>query len=256
MEIVKIVVAGMGIVKRMNILLILLVLTALPVHAGWVVTTQEDMSYYGKGFLRQVPSSADEGPESIMDFSRGTATMLNHGSRTYTTFRFDEFCQLIKKMYTGITPEMLAMIKQMNAAKPKPDVSIKRIGKGETIAGFATTRYQVTNNGHPDRVLWLAEDPRLKKYNNSFFDQAMDGIREMSRCDDIGMSGESVDTSPAYLKLMKTGWLMKEELVNKAEEGATSQLVINLVEKDLPASTFSVPQGYRKVPLSQFDMGN
>ncbi len=255
MKIVKFRKTGVKTFITLNILLMILALTVLPARAGWVVTTQEDVSYYGNGILKQIPSSQEGGPESIMNFAKGTVTMLDHGSRTYTTFKFGEFCELIKKMYAGAGPDMLARIKQMNEATPKPNVSIKRIGKGETIAGFATTKYQVMNNGQPDRTVWMAEDSRFKKYNSSFFDRAMDGIRKITRCVDIGLSGDTVDTSPAYFKLMKGGWLMKEEVVDEDEMGGSSPPVVKLVEKNLPSSTFSVPKGYKKVPLSQFDMG-
>lgn len=246
---------GMKTFTIFSIPLIILALTVLPAHAGWVATTQEDVSYYGNGVLKQVPSSQEGGPESIMNFTKGTVTMLNHDSRTYTTFKFEEFCQFIKKMYSGAGPEMLAMIKQMNEAKPKPNVKISRIGKGETIAGFATTKYKVMNNGQMERTVWMAEDGRLKKYNSSYFDKAMASIKKMSQCDDIGMSGQTVDTSSAYLNLMKSGWLMKEDVVNEDEMSGSSPPVEKLVEKNLPGSTFSIPQGYKKVPLEQFNMG-
>lgn len=245
----------MKMLKTLNIFIVLLALTALPAHAGWIETTQEAVSYYGKGLLKQIPSSEEGGPESIMDFAKGTATMVDHGSRTFTTFKFEEFCEFIKQMYAGMPPDMLAQIKQMNDSKPKPNVTVKRIGKGGTIAGFATIKYQVTNNGQPERTVWIAEDARFKKYNNSYFDQAMDGVKKMRQCDDLGMSDEMVDTSPAYNNLLKGGWLMKEELVDEYTEGATSEPVAKLEEKNLPASTFSIPQGYRKVPLAQFNMG-
>jgi len=246
----------MKLFKALNILLILLALTALPAHAGWIETTQEAVSYYGKGLLKQIPSSEEGGPEAIMDFAKGTATMVDHGSRTFTTFTFEEFCEFIKMMYAGMPPATLAQIKQMNESMPKPNVTVKKVGKGETIAGFATIQYQVINNGQPERTVWMAEDARFKKYNNSYFDQAMVGVRKMTQCDDLGMSGEAVDTSPAYNNLLKGGWLMKESLVDEYSEAPFSAPVVELVEESLPSSTFSIPQGYKKVPLAQFNMGN
>ena len=74
----------------------------------------------------------------------------------------------------------------------------------------------------------------------------------MGTCPDLGMSGLRVDTTPAYVGLLKGGWLMKEELVNEDDMDGSSPEVANLEEQNLPASTFAVPAGFRKVPMDQF----
>ena len=246
----------MRILKTLKIVLVLLILSALPAYAGWVETTQGAVSYYGNGLLKQVPSAEEEGPETIMDFAKGNVTMVDHGSRTYTTFKFEEFCEFIKMMYAGMPPDMLAQVKQMNEARPKPNVTVKKIGKGETIAGYATTKYQVTNNGQLERTVWIAEDARFKSFISSYWDQATDSIKKMNRCDELGIRSEEVDTSPAYVGLTKGGWLMMEEVVDEDSVAGESAPVEELVEENLPASTFEVPQGYKKVPLAQFNMGD
>ena len=246
----------MKLFKTLIIVLILLTLAAVPAYAGWVETIQGEVSYYGDGVVKQVSSSEDGGPESIMDFKKGTVTMVDHMSQTYTTFRFEEFCQFITKMYAGMPPDMLAQIKQMNESKPKPNVTVKKIGKGEAIAGFATTKYQVINNGQLERTVWIAEDARLKEIIGPYWDQATESIKKMNRCDDLGMRSEDVDTSPAYLGMRKGGWVMMEEVVDEDFTEGESAPVESLVEESLSASTFEVPQGYKKVPLAQFSMGN
>jgi hypothetical protein len=246
----------MRILKTLKIVLVLLILSALPAYAGWVETTQGDVSYYGNGLLKQVPSPEAGGPESIMNFAKGTVTLVDHGSRTFTTFKFEEFCEFIKQMYAGMPPDTLAQMKQMNEATPKPNVSVQKIGKGETIAGYATTKYQVTNNGQLERTVWIAEDAQIAKFISSYWDQAMNSLKKMSRCEDLGLTGEAVDTSPAYLGLMKEGWLMMEEVVDEDSVSGESAPVEELVEENLPASTFEIPQGYKKVPLAQFNMGD
>ena len=257
MKIVKFRKPGLKTFITLNILLAILALTALPVQAGWVETNQqEEVTYYGNGIVKSILGPEAEEPEMIMDFAKGTITLVDHGSRTFTSFRFEEFCNYLKRMFSAYPPNVLAMMKQQNESQPKPKVSTSRIGKGGTIAGFATTKYRVINNGQLNRTVWIAEDARLKKYNSTYFGKAMDGIKKMTQCDDIGLSGDTVDTSSAYFKLIKGGWLMKEEVVNEDEMGGSSAPVVKLVEKNLPASTFSVPKGYRKVPMSQFNMGN
>ena len=248
----------MKIIKTFNIVLVLLALSALPAHAGWVETNQQqEVNYYGNGMMKQVPSPEDGGPETIMDFNKGTVTLVDHRSRTFTSFKFEEFCDYLMKMFAAYPPDMLAAMKKENASKPRPSVSIKKAGKGETIAGYATTKYQVNNNGVLERTVWMAEDARLKKYTGAYFGKAMDNsIRKMSRCDGLGISGEDVSTSTPYFNLMKNGWVMKEELVDEDSMEGSSAPVVKLVEKNLPASTFSVPKGYRKVPMAQFNMGN
>ncbi|GBE16157.1 hypothetical protein BMS3Abin14_02237 [bacterium BMS3Abin14] len=247
----------MKIIKTFNIVLVLLALSALPAHAGWVETNQQqEVTYFGNGIVKSVLGPEAEEPEMIMNFDRGTVTLVNHGSRTFTSFRLEKFCDYLKGMFSAYPPDMLAGLKQHNESQPKPKVSTSRIGKGGTIAGFATTKYRVINNGQLNRTVWIAEDARLKKYTGAHFSKFMDGAKKMTTCVDLGMSGEKVDTSPAYFKLMKSGWLMKEELVNEDGMEGSSAPVVKLVEKNLPASTFSVPKGYRKVPLAQFNMGN
>jgi len=241
--------------KTFNLILVLLALAVVPAHAGWVETSEEGVSYYGDGVLKQVPSPEAGGPESIMDFRKGTVTMVDHDSRTYTTFKFEEFCQVLVKMYEGMPPDMLAQIKQMND-RPKPNVTVKGIGKGEEIGGYSTTKYQVTNNGELERTVWMAEDARLAKYSKAFFEQARDGLKKMMVCPDLGLTGNAVDLSLPYLDLMKKGWLMKEEVVEQDYASGESAPVMELVEESLPSSAFEVPQGYRKVPLKEFDMGD
>jgi hypothetical protein len=115
----------MKVFKALNILLILLALTTVPAYAGWVETSQGAVSYYGNSLLKQVPSAEEGGPETIMDFAKGNVTMVDHGSRTYTTFKFEEFCEFIKQMYAGMPPDTLAQMKQMNEATPIPNVSVQ-----------------------------------------------------------------------------------------------------------------------------------
>ncbi|MDT8284551.1 MAG: hypothetical protein RQ767_03420 [Thermovirgaceae bacterium] len=242
--------------KIFKIGIVVLLFSALPAHAGWVQTSLEEVSYYGDGIVKQVPSPEVGGPESIMDFRKGTVTMVDHDSQTYTTFRFEEFCQFLKKMYAGAPQGMLTQMKQMNESKPKPNVTVKKVGKGEPLAGFETTRYEVINNGQLERTVWMAEDARFRKFVSAFWGQAADGLKKMGRCEDLGMRSEEVDTSPAYLDLMKGGWLMMEEGVDEDSMAGESAPVEELTEEDLPASTFQVPQGFRKVPLDQFRINN
>ncbi|MDT8366515.1 MAG: DUF4412 domain-containing protein [bacterium] len=236
--------------------LALLVLSAFPAFAGWVETSQEGVFYYGDGIVKQVPSPEAGGPESIMDFRKGTVTMVDHDSRTYTTFKFEEFCQVLKKMYAGAPPEMLAQMKQMNESRPKPNVTVKKVGKGEPVAGYATTKYQVMDNGQLERTVWMAEDAQLANFYRSFGDQANEHMKKMMVCKDLGMNGDTVDMSSSYLDLMKKGWLMMEEVVDEDSVSGVSAPVEELVEENLPASTFQVPQGYKKVSLDQFNMGD
>jgi hypothetical protein len=129
------------------------------------------------------------------------------------------------------------------------------LGKGEDIAGYPTTKYEVTNNGEFERTVWMAEDARLAQYHKLFWEQAREDMKKMMVCPDLGLTGNAVDLSLPYLDLMKKGWLMKEEVVEQDYASGESAPVMELVEESLPASTFEVPQGYKKVPLGQFNMG-
>ena len=228
------------------ILFVAVMMFAAPTaNAGWVLADSSgDETMISKGRMK----SSWENGSIIFDSGTATVHFIDDRRKIIAEGTVDELCDgitgMMETMMADIPEEQRAMMKQMMGGAAG-ETSVVEKGPGEKIAGFATTRYEITQGGEPYETLWLTNDKSLRK---EFMD-LMPMLMKFSACTSAasGMGVASPESSPEYLKLFESGMIVKSiEHGGEGEESSTS--VIS--PRDIPASAFEIPADYEKAPLS------
>lgn len=228
-------------------------------YAGWVeVNRYSGTTYISDGKVKNIPEGESDS-WTIIDVNRSTITIVNPEKKSYTEVGVEEFCDsmssMMSEMMAGMSPEERAMIEQMMQMQGKggervPNVKVVKKGGADVMAGQKTTRYSVIADGRPYKDVWLAEDAPIMKDTKSFIKKAVKMSNKIKSCtaSTPGMDVADPENSPQYTDLILKGWVMKEV---DAEEGRVESEVLKLEKKDIPASEFRVPPGYRKMDFME-----
>jgi hypothetical protein len=227
-----------------------LFLAAASAQAGIVVTYDNgEVTVFSAGKMK----GSDESGTVIMDGKTGQLTFIMDQKKAYARGTVEEYCKMVTsirdKMMEALTEEQRKMMEQMlGAMKPKepPKVSVEKVGPGEAVAGFKTVKYKVTVNGKLYEELWLATDEALIKE----YTPLLTSFAKFSACGGGMDMRDAVEASDEYLGLLERGFVMK----SVSYEGAApevDELVVKLEKKDIPASEFEPPSGYREFSIDE-----
>ena len=213
--------------------------------AGWVLTeTNGDETVISRGKMK----SSWENGRVLFDSDTQTIHFIDERRKIMAEGTVDELCEgitaMMESMMEGIPEEQREMMKQM-MNKADGETSVVKKGPGGKIAGFETTRYEISQGGKPYETLWITDDDALRKE----FKTLMPMIMKFSSCTSAasGMGAASPESSPAYIELFESGMIVKSiEHGGEGEAGSTS--IIS--PRDVPASAFEVPSDFETVPLS------
>jgi len=141
---------------------------------------------------------------------------------------------------------------KQKSGRDAPQVSVMKEGDGGVIAGYSTVKYKVLTDGKLYEEVWLTSDPAVMKDLESLFRTVM---KKFEKClfrvatvtDSLPLS---VEESPEYKKIEQGGWQMRSKK-NLGRGGPVTYEVVKLDKKDIPASEFEVPPGYKKVPIME-----
>ena len=224
---------------------VFMMFAASAANAGWaLVESNGDETVISKGMMKSVW----ENGSVIFDSSKEKIYFIDDRRKTLAEGTVDELCDgitgMMESMMASIPEEQRAMMKQMMGGAGG-ETSVVKTGPGEKIAGFDTTRYEVSHGGEPYETLWLTDDASLKKE----FMGLMLMLMKFSSCtsDASGMGAASPESSPEYLKLFESGMIVKSIEHGGAGEASYTSVIS---PRDVPASAFKIPTDYKKVPLS------
>jgi hypothetical protein len=222
-----------------------MMLAAPTADAGWVLTESNgDETLISSGKMR----SAWENGSIIFDSATEGICFIDERRKIMAEGTVDDLCEglnkMMESMMADIPEEQREMMKKMMGGAAG-ETAVTKKGPGEKIAGFDTTRYEVSQGGEPYETLWLTDDESLKKD----FQGLMPMLTKFSACMAAvgGMGDASPESSPAYLKLFETGMIVKS--VEHGGEGEASSTTV-ISPQDVPDSAFDIPDGYEEVPLS------
>lgn len=212
-----------------SMLFIVLFSIVNPAHAGWVIHhASGDVMYLSSGKSKEV--SKDDGTWSIYDGKKGKFSIINTAKKIFWQGTVKEFCAELKQM-----------IPQMETSLPKPKVSIKQ-DDSETIAGLTAQKYRLMTNGQLHKEIWIAENMALTKEMKALVKYE----KELIECHPAQTMDEMVDRDPGYQGIVANGYVMKE-VTYESDMPVDSDEVVSLKQKNIPASEFDVPAGYRRV---------
>jgi len=202
--------------------------------------------------------SSGEGGTAIIEVKTGAFAIIDDEKKTYAESTVDEVCDSMQKLFEQMTknlpPEQLEMMKKMMKMRAPsgqaPKVKVERAGDGGEIAGYKTVKYKVYSDGKLYEELWIAENTPVQKEL-----QDVGAAEFLSKKFENCMAGPSkvapealVEAGKEYQKLFKRGWAMRRvEYDPETGEQASSEEVVSLEERKLPASDFEVPKDYKKV---------
>jgi len=223
-----------------------IVFGASTANAGWVLTDSNgDETIISKGKMK----SAWENGAIIFDAGTSEIHFIDDRRKTLASGTVDELCEgvehMVESMMADIPAEQLEMMKRM-MGDATAETEVVGKGSGGKIAGFETTRYEVLQGGELYEEIWLTEDESLKKECQ----ELMQMLMKFSSCisSASAMGAPSPESSPEYLKLFEKGVIVKS--VEHGDEGEGVNTVV-ISGRDVPPSAFSLPDGYKKAPLSE-----
>jgi hypothetical protein len=252
-----------------------LVLSPSLAHAGWVLQWQTAAST-GKGekmpSQKATQSIADnqvrmDQPEviTIIDYSKDRFVMMNPTKQFFWSGTTDDFVREMTRSRDNAMREKIGSLTGQNKKKNKaeaaaadpapkpidvsklPPVSITPAGAQEKIAGYDTQKYEVRVNGDLFEELWIAPldisaDVDPERLNAQLLKNS------------AAMQGKSADAYNAlyrdaeYRRLTDKAMVLKT--VTHHVAGSFERTATSVEKRDVPASTFAVPDTYRKVRLS------
>ncbi len=244
---------------------------ASEVLGGWVT---EEVTTYGEGardttisYVQKNKTKTVSSKTMVFDFEKGMFYFLVREHKVYWSGTPEEWLQgmeegqkqmeeaQLKKMTPEQREAYSQYMKQMNeeAEKPTPreeiEVEVKRTSEQATIAGYSGRKYEVWVDGRLKEELWVCAeiDPQdeIDLHKLEQFTKAMGGLSEEG----------SYESSPEYVKIatyMEQGLVLRS--VTYDEEGTREQVseITRLENKDIPASEFNVPEGYKRLSTAEF----
>jgi len=219
--------------------------------AGWVQVDREGATtLISEGMLKETSMGDDQ--YSILDAKKGNITFINSKRKVYARESIDDFCKAViaelgkaKKDAPGED-----QAKRGKGGKATPKVSVVKEGDGGVVAGYNTVKYKVLTDGKLYEEVWLTTDAAVMKELESLFRTVMKKFEKClsSLADIVHTLPLAVEESPEYKKLEQAGWQLKSRSYSGSGEPATYE-VIKLEKKDIPASEFAIPSGFKKVPI-------
>jgi len=218
-------------------------------HAGWVhIDADGSESLISNGRMR---ASWDTGT-SILDANTSKIVIIDDMRRIYATGTVDELCAEIKNSIESMMGDMPAeqkeMIQQMMEQENAPEVKIVEKGAGEKISGFATKRYDVLANGELYEQLWIADDGDLVAECKPVMMMLSRFGQCMAAANPMGGSSDP-EATPEYAGVYELGVIVRSISAGELEEGIAPEEA-NIEKRDVPDSTFEVPDGYRAVSFA------
>ena len=218
--------------------------------AGWVLTDSNgDETVISQGKMKTVW----ENGSVIFDASTSEVHFIDDRRKIIASGTLDELCegvaQMMESMMASIPEEQREMMKQMMGGSAG-ETAVAEKGPGGKIAGFETTRYEVSLDGELYEELWLTKSESLKKECQGLMQMLMKFSSCLSSVSP--MEQPSPESSPGYMKLFETAVLVRS-VQHGGEDEADNTTVISA--RDVPASAFSLPAGYEEAPLSEIWAG-
>lgn len=257
--------------KRVAFAFVVLLMMALcqEALAGWVIKSRTTDMYGESGIEttwiqnNKMKSSA-MGETTIINMTDGTLTMIDEQAKTYWQVAIKDARDAFRKasenfieealknvpegqqeMYRSLFSEMENMYDDIDPDKiSRVDIKVEQTGKSEQIAGYKADEYHILVDGLLVEQIWLAKDLDVSRDLNR--KKMMEAMLELQQTGDNEMLYEFTD---AYLDLFGKGFEMR----SIDSEGEKIE-VTSVEQKQLDASVFEIPAGYREITIEEMMM--
>ncbi len=244
-------------------------------HAGWVVqwsTAASDSKGESMPTQKATQSISQnqvrlDQPEivTIIDYNKDRFVMLNETKQYFWSGTTDDFVRDMTRArdaamrekignLTGKPPKGDKAGAEISDRTPKPidvsklpPVSIAPTGAKEKIAGYDAEKYEVRVDGDLFEEIWIAP-------LDLSADLSYDHLLAQQLKNSAAMQGKAADSynaiyrDPEYRRLTEKATILKT--VTHHVAGTFERTATSVDQRDVPASTFAVPESYRKVRLA------
>ena len=237
----------MTFIRSQLVLLFLFSWTAASLAGVVVEERNGGVTYYSSGKVK----SASEDMVVIFDVRDGAITLLDGKQEAYATGTIEEYCREVTAARDEAIGQMSPEEKQMMAAfmggddrGSPPVVRIEKVGRGEKIAGYATTLFRVFADGEVYEEIHLADDvPVFDEVDSDKMGELIDRFGDCM-INSIGLSDiVSVEDDTGYKKLLRRGYPMKNVEFDDGRPDVTDQ-VVRMEKRPIPEAEFRPPKGY------------
>jgi len=219
----------------------------------------------------KVKSFDEEGQFSaIFDLNTGEMIQVDNLSKTYSSTKAEDYFAYYKqyslKMKTAMMQQLSelppnqrtqaeGMMKRQGIELPgnnvRPvDVTLKKTGDTDKIAGYEAVKYEIYRDGKLDQEIWTSSYVGFQEEIDT--KEMIEYLSELRKIED-SMKGSSLlsqASEQTYTEVFSTGFPMKT-IDYPLSGNSIVEETIKVSKKKIDSSEFQAPKGYKKVPLQQ-----
>jgi len=219
----------------------------------------------------KVKSFDEEGQFSaIFDLNTGEMIQVDNLSKTYSSTKAEDYFAYYKqyslKMKTAMMQQLSelppnqrtqaeGMMKRQGIELPgnnvRPvDVTLKKTGDTDKIAGYEAVKYEIYIDGKLDQEIWTSSYVGFQEEIDT--KEMIEYLSELRKIED-SMKGSSLlsqASEQTYTEVFSTGFPMKT-IDYPLSGNSIVEETIKVSKKKIDSSEFQAPKGYKKVPLQQ-----
>jgi Domain of unknown function (DUF4412) len=219
----------------------------------------------------KVKSFDEEGQFSaIFDLNTGEMIQVDNLSKTYSSTKAEDYFAYYKqyslKMKTAMMQQLSelppnqrtqaeGMMKRQGIELPgnnvRPvDVTLKKTGDTDKIAGYEAVKYEIYRDGKLDQEIWTSSYVGFQEEIDT--KEMIEYLSELRKIEDSmrGSSLLSQASEQTYTEVFSTGFPMKT-IDYPLSGNSIVEETIKVSKKKIDSSEFQAPKGYKKVPLQQ-----
>ncbi len=219
----------------------------------------------------KVKSFDEEGQFSaIFDLNTGEMIQVDNLSKTYSSTKAEDYFAYYKqyslKMKTAMMQQLSelppnqraqaeGMMKRQGIELPgnnvRPvDVTLKKTGDTNKIAGYEAVKYEIYRDGKLDEEIWTSSYVGFQEEID--MKEMIEYLSELRKIEDSmrGSSLLSQASEQTYTEVFSTGFPMKT-IDYPLSGNSIVEETIKVSKKQIDSKEFQAPKGYKKVPLQQ-----
>ncbi|MFA9407236.1 MAG: DUF4412 domain-containing protein [Candidatus Dadabacteria bacterium] len=219
----------------------------------------------------KVKSFDEEGQFSVIfDLNTGEMIQVDNRSKTYSSTKAEDYFAYYKqyslKMKTAMMQQLSelppnqrtqaeGMMKRQGIELPgnnvRPvDVTLKKTGDTNKIAGYEAVKYEIYRDGKLDEEIWTSSYVGFQEEIDT--KEMIEYLSELRKIEDSmrGSSLLSQASEQTYTEVFSTGFPMKT-IDYPLSGNSIVEETIKVSKKKIDSSEFQAPKSYKKVPLQQ-----
>lgn len=259
-------------------------LSVTTLHAGYVYDLTEKEFDNGEvaetssseilvdGSKIKVTGYSGGSSEVIFDAKEKEMLIVDHDQKSYT--RLDQ--ETIEAMAGQISDAMAKMEEQManmppaqrkmmekmmkgrmpQAAEKEPEPTLQRTGETKEVAGYEAEKVELTSPNGKVRELWVAPWSELEGSEGvaeafQGMSQLFDGVIEAFSQGPMAGLGQRLQSAWLEEVYSLDGFPVMVRELGESGELLKETLLADIEQRDIPASAFDAPKGYKRQKISQ-----